>query len=54
MVKHIIFRSFKIFTGKLCTPDDLWESRGNIIQNMSFLSVVAKKNVFVFLLDGTL
>ena len=45
------FRSFKIFTGMLFGPDDLWESNDDIIKEISFLSVGVKKNVFVFVLD---
>ena len=40
--------SFKIFTGMLFGPDDLCESREDIISNISFLSVGVKKKVFVF------
>ena len=29
-------------------PDDLWESREDIISDISFLSVGVKKKVFVF------
>ena len=32
-------------------PDDLWESNDDIIQEISFLLVGVKKNVFVFVLD---
>ena len=42
------FNSFKIFTGMLFGPDDLWESREDIISDISFLSVGVKKKVFVF------
>ena len=42
------FRSFKIFTGILFGPDDLWESDEDIINDISVLSVEVKKNVFVF------
>ena len=42
------FSSFKIFTGMLFGPDDLCESREDIISNISFLSVGVKKKVFVF------
>ena len=42
------FRSFKIFTGILFGPDDLWESCEDIINDISVLSVGVKKNVFVF------
>ena len=42
------FSSFKIFTGMLFGPDDLWESREDIISDISFLSVGVKKKVFVF------
>ena len=45
------FGSFKIFTGMLFGPDDLWESNDDIIKAISFLSVGVKKNVFVFVLD---
>ena len=45
------FGSFKIFTGMLFGPDDLWESNDDIIKEISFLSVGVKKNVFVFVLD---
>ena len=41
------FSSFKIFTGMLFGPDDLCESREDIISNISFLSVGVKKKVFV-------
>ena len=43
------FRSFKIFTGMLFGPEDLWKS--NIIKEISFLTVGVKKKVFVFVLD---
>ena len=33
------FRSFKIFTGMLFGPNDLWESNDDIINAISFLSV---------------
>ena len=36
------FSSFKIFTGMLFGPDDLWESREDIISDISFLSVGVK------------
>ena len=42
------FSSFKIFTGMLFGPDDLYESREDIIKDISFLSVGVKKKVFVF------
>ena len=41
------FNSFKIFTGMLFKPDDLWESREDIISDISFLSVGVKKKSFV-------
>ena len=44
-------RSFKIFTGMLFGPDDLWESNDDIIKEISFLSVGIKRNVFEFLLE---
>ena len=43
-----LFSSFKIFTGMLFGPDDLCESREDIISNISILSVEVKKKVFVF------
>ena len=45
-----IFGSFK-FSQVYCLAHDLWESSGDIIENISFLSVKDKKNVFVFVLD---
>ena len=42
------FSSFKIFTGLLFGPDDLCESKEDIIKDISFLSVGVKKKVFVF------
>ena len=42
------FSSFKIFTGMLFGPDNLYESREDIIKGISFLSVGVKKKVFVF------
>ena len=42
------FGSFKIFTGMLFGPDNLGGSREDIISDISFLSVRAKKKVFVF------
>ena len=42
------FSSFKIFTGMLFGLDDLYESREDIIKDISFLSVGVKKKVFVF------
>ena len=45
------FRSFKIFTGLLFGPDDLWESNDDIRNEIAFLSVGVKKNVLVFALD---
>ena len=45
------FRSFKIFTGMLFGPDNFWGSNDDIINEISFLSVGVKKNVFVFVLD---
>ena len=44
-------KSFKIFTGMLLGPDDLWESNEDILKEISFLSVGVKINVFVFVLD---
>ena len=40
--------SFKIFTGMLFGPDDLCDSKEDIIKDISFLSVGVKKKVFVF------
>ena len=48
--KMSFFRSFKVFTGLLFGPDNLWESNDDIIKEISFLSVGVKKNVFVFVL----
>ena len=42
------FSSFKIFTGMLCGPGDLCESREYIIKDILFLSVGIKKKVQVF------
>ena len=42
--------SFKIFTGILFGPDDLWESSEDIINDISFLPV-GVKTIFVFVLD---
>ena len=46
------FKNFKIFTGMLFGPDDLWESNDDIIKEISFFSVGVKKNVFVFVCTG--
>ena len=45
------FRSFRIFTGMLFGPDDLWESNEDTVNDISFLSVVVKEKVFAFVLD---
>ena len=37
------FSSFKFFTGMLFGPDDLSESREDIVSDISFLSVGVKK-----------
>ena len=44
----LFFRSFRIFTGMLFWPDDLCESREDVIKDISFLSVGVKKKIFVF------
>ena len=46
----LFFRSFTVFTGMLFGSVDLWESSEDI-KNISFLSVVVKKNIFMFILD---
>ena len=43
--------SLKTFTGMLFGPDDLHESREDIIKDISFLPVKVKKKVFVFVKD---
>ena len=43
--------SFKISTGMLFGPDDLYESREDIIKDISFLLIGIKKKVFVFVQD---
>ena len=42
------FSCFKIFTGMLFGPHDLCESREDIMKDISFLSVIVNKKVFVF------
>ena len=42
------FSSFKIFPEMRFGPDDLCESREDIIKDISFLSVGVKEKVFVF------
>ena len=42
------FSSFKTFLRMLFEPDDLCESREDVIKDISFLSVEVKKKVFGF------